>query len=307
MKAELPEIITSSCSSLLQSPQTESILNPANRKFLESQGKEQQNQLSSKRLIIGTKSYKLDVDGDPLAFPKTPSPVATTPVPPETDMDMSSQANDEQNNVCDNNGNNSSQFPKRNPLLRQNCISDQEMSENAFRYAINDLSSELSSSTTTLVGTVISGSNETAVHSNDFSESYDKRNTLPQTERQLSQNDGNRVVEAALVVAIESLRLSLDFYRHQSIKMAKISSQKYNESSKLAEEEESNLLKIQDLRECIHKEIVEMDIVLNRHLQSVHSCDVVDLSFISQAQVFTEAIKKVLYYEYKQDLTDFNH
>ena len=85
MKEDLPEIITSSCGSI---PQTDSILNAANRRFLESQGKEDQpNQLSSKRLIIGTKSYKLDTDGDPLAFPKTPSPSPQpTPVPADSDM-----------------------------------------------------------------------------------------------------------------------------------------------------------------------------------------------------------------------------
>ena len=286
MKSDLPEIITSSCNSLLQ---TESILNPANRRFLESQGREQQNQLSSsKRLIIGTKSYKLDIDGDPLAFPKTPSPQATTPVPSDSDMEVCPQPNGQQIS-CSESDTNMCQIAKRNPFQRQNCLLDQQM-----KSKINEMSSDsdMTSSTTTLVGTVFSGSNETSVP-NDYFDSYDKRNAFSQTDRQLSQTDGNKVIEAALVVAIQSLRLSLEFYRHQSIKMAQISSQKYKESLNLTEEEVFNLSKIQELRENIHKEIVDMDVVLNRHLQTLHSTDVIDMSFISQAQVFTEAIKKV--------------
>ena len=276
IKGELPEIITSSCSPLLQSPQTESILNPANRKFLESQGKqEDQTQLGSKRLIIGTKSYKLDIDGDPLAFPKTPSPVATTPVPPDNDMEVSSQA-DEQNILSNINDNlRQSQNYKRNPLQRQACIAD-------------DMSSDLSSSTATLVD-IKSGHNQTIDHCGDHNM---VTNQMPQINSIPGHQNANQVVGAALVVAIQSLRLSLEFYKHQSLKLAKVS-QRYNESSHLSDEELMGLEKIQELRESIHREIIEMDVALNRHLQAISSSDNLDMSFISQAQIFNDTIKKV--------------
>src|SRR2546423_1057614 len=60
---EMPEIVIPKYMSC------ESILNPENRKFLEEQGKQddQNNTLSLKRLIIGSKSYKFEHDSDPLA------------------------------------------------------------------------------------------------------------------------------------------------------------------------------------------------------------------------------------------------
>lgn len=279
IKGELPEIITSSCTPLLQSPQSESILNPANRKFLESQGKQEDHtRLGSKRLIIGTKSYKLDIDGDPLAFPKTPSPVATTPVSTDNEMEVSSQNNDEQKIFTDINDKlRQSQNLKRNLLQRQNCISD-------------DISSDVSSSTSTLIETTFSGLNQIADHCRD-ADRHAINTSVPQTDS--IGNNQNQVVEAALVVAIQSLRLSLEFYKHQSLKMAKLS-RKYSQSTHVSDEELIGWTKIQELRQCIHKEITDMDAALNRHLQAISGSEPVDISFVSQAQIFNETIKKVL-------------
>ncbi|XP_054166735.1 protein ITPRID2-like [Oppia nitens] len=292
MKTDLPEIITSSCHSLLQSSsQTESILNPANRKFLESQGKEDEpNKLTTKRLIIGTKSYKLDIDGDPLAFPKTPSPSpqATTPVPSDDNSMEVVPQSDEQNIIYNNDNYNQQQFVKRKQIQRQNCILDQSIGD--------QLSSDLSSSTNTLIGTVFSGNNEVmASDPNDYHlEMIDKRNAFSQTNSDfVVQNDGNKAVEAALVVAIQSIRLSLEFYRHQSLRLAKISNYKYNETTDFNEDDLLIVQKIHELRERIHKEIVEMDVLLNRHIQLIHTYDVVDMSFIPQAHVFIETVNKV--------------
>jgi hypothetical protein len=295
LKIELPEIITST-PSILQSPQSDSILNPANRKFLESQGKQEEvNHLGSKRLIIGTKSYKLDLDGDPLAVPKTPSPTATTPVQTDNEMDKELLSNN-------NNESDSSLNFKRRFLKRQSCVSDTALDKDMGHEnsSMTDLSSELSSSTTTLVGTVINATNESAanyttnVWTHDSDLSSDKRNAFSQTDNQSAQSYTNETVEAAFAVAIQSLRLSLEFYRHQSLKLAELSAQKYKQSSNdFTEEDLNSLSKINQLRDSIHQELLDMDSLLNEHLNDLKTTNVLEKSFVSQAKIFTEAVKKV--------------
>ncbi len=285
----MPEIITS-IPSTLQSPQSESILNPANRKFLESQGKqEEENQLGPKRLIIGTKSYKLDFDGDPLAVLKTPSPTATTPVHIDNGID---------NELNNNNESDSSLYYKRKFLKRQSCVSDTALDTDIVHKnsSITDMSSELSSSTATLVGTVVSAKNENTAndwsHNSDLS--FDKCNAFSQTDNQSAQSYTSETVEAAFVVAIQSLRLSLEFYRHQSLELAQLSAQKYKQSSNdFTQEDLNSLLKINQLRDSIHQELVDMDSLLNKQLVDLKTTNVLEKSFVSQAKIFTEAVKKV--------------
>ncbi len=284
----MPEITTSTPSTL-QSPPSDSILNPANRKFLESQGKQEEvNHLGSKRLIIGTKSYKLDLDGDPLAIPKTPSPTATTPVQIGINNELI---------ITSNNNNESDSSLKKRFLKRQSCVSDTALYTDLGyeNPSITDMSSELSSSTTTLVGTVIGQANDTTnvwIHNSDLSS--DKCNAFSQTDNQSAQSYINETVEAAFVVAIQSLRLSLEFYGHQSLKLAQLSAQKYKQSSNdFTEEDLNSLSKINQLRDSIHQELVDMDSLLNKHLNDLKTTNVLEKSFISQAKIFTEAVKKV--------------
>ena len=215
----LPEIITPTSAGLSFS---ESILNAENREFLEKQGKTD-SRSGFKKLVIGEKSYHFANDGDPLAFPKTPSPKAITPISNETEERMN---NDEMIVInklpsalstkenCDRN------IFKRGLLKRQSRVSECHTSEghtSEGHTSDNFVNSDLFLKP------------ELSIHDNsEFVMNNVDCNANPskfcdaecQTENCQIEHETIKVAEAAFTVAVQSLKLSLEFYRIQSLKFA---------------------------------------------------------------------------------------
>lgn len=283
----LPEIITPTSAGLSFS---ESILNAENREFLERQGKTN-SRGGFKKLVIGEKSYHFANDGDPLAFPKTPSPKAITPMSNETEERIN---NDEiivinklpsalsTKENCDRN------VSKRGLLKRQSRVSECHTSEG------HTSDNFLNSGLFLKPEHSIHDNSEFVINNVDYNANPSKfRDAECQTENCQIEHETIKVAEAAFTVAVQSLKLSLEFYRIQSMKFAKFLEN--NNQSVMFNNEEflEKIEKISKFGDKMYKEIMKMDELLSFHLTMVKSSKEIDFNILNEAKIFIETLENV--------------
>ena len=114
-----------------------------------------------------------------------------------------------------------------------------------------------------------------------------------QTENCKIENETIKVAEAAFTVAVQSLKLSLEFYRIQSLKFATFLEN--NNQSVMFNNEEflEKIEKISKFGEKMYKEIMKMDELLSFHLMLVKSSKEIDFNILNEAKIFIETLENV--------------
>lgn len=84
------------------------------------------------------------------------------------------------------------------------------------------------------------------------------------------RSDDDRIIDSSLSMAINSLKLALEYYKQQSLKLATASLRRYQDALMFMTREDFQALRrINELRESIHRDLLSMQIKLHHQLKDL--------------------------------------
>lgn len=255
----------------------ESILNPANREFLENQGKNRDihSNKKTKKLVLGTRTYHFDVDGDTYYVPQK-SPIPSPKHASESSVntlleDAVKSLNGDKDLLC------ASSRERRKGVCRQRNFSGSSCCDTLHE------KSPSSSSTHTLTPTVITITNSDGVETNEDEihktltcdnerRRRSTRDEVAECVNQSCQTEETQFTDLASLnthlthVAIRSLQLALEIYKNHSLKLVRETWCKCDGKSKTELGQELHV--VDELRNRIECELEQLETRLDNHLDA---------------------------------------